>query len=139
MLNHDLLEEIKEYCKINNIPDVETLITKMLKRGFTIERFGDSSTEPEIKIVERIVEKEIFVDKIVTVTDDDRLAEIIEELENKFNDERADISEKHQTEKTSLTSKIIELEETIQKLSKNKPDIYDNPKGFFGSNLLDNK
>lgn len=35
-----LLEEISQYCKVNNIEDVDTFIVKMLKQGFNVERYG---------------------------------------------------------------------------------------------------
>lgn len=149
MLNYDLLEEVKEYCKINNISDVESLITKMLKRGFAIEKFGDTAATPEIKIVEKIiekeviVEKEVFIEKIITITDDNKVTEIIKELEDKFNDDRLNLikemTDKTNEEKTLLISKITELEEKLKLVPKSKPDIYENRMGYFGSNLLDNK
>lgn len=46
MINNKLLKEIEEYCKINDIEDVNALIDKMLRQGFTIEKHG---TEPLIK------------------------------------------------------------------------------------------
>lgn len=39
-----LLKEIEDYCKANNIVDVTNLINKMLKQGFTIEKFGFTPT-----------------------------------------------------------------------------------------------
>jgi len=41
MIREKLLDEIKQYCKLNNIDDVESLINKMLQQGFTIEKFGE--------------------------------------------------------------------------------------------------
>lgn len=35
-----LLKEIEDYCKANNITDISKLVNKMLKQGFTIEKFG---------------------------------------------------------------------------------------------------
>lgn len=40
MINDKLLTEIKQYCKLNDIEDVDALINKMLKQGFTIEKHG---------------------------------------------------------------------------------------------------
>ena len=33
-------QEINDYCKLNNIDDIDSLISKMLKVGFDIEKFG---------------------------------------------------------------------------------------------------
>lgn len=40
MIDNKLLNEIKDYCKLNDISDINHLINKMLKQGFTIEKFG---------------------------------------------------------------------------------------------------
>lgn len=49
MIKETLLKEIQEYCKINNIQDVEGLINKMLQQGFTIEKFGNKPQFSEKK------------------------------------------------------------------------------------------
>jgi len=42
MVKETLLNEIKLYCKANNIVDVEALVNSMLERGFTIEKYGET-------------------------------------------------------------------------------------------------
>lgn len=51
MIKDKLLSEIKQYCELNNIEDVEGLVNKMLKQGFTIEKFGETpiNTKGETK------------------------------------------------------------------------------------------
>jgi hypothetical protein len=39
-LNDDLFEEINEYCKLNNIENVDKFIYKLIKSGFNIG-YGD--------------------------------------------------------------------------------------------------
>lgn len=48
MINNKLLKEIKEYCQLNEIEDIDGLINRMLKQGFTIEKYG-SLPKPSIK------------------------------------------------------------------------------------------
>ena len=55
-VNPELLKEIKNYCELNDIEDVDGLITKMLKKGFTIEKYGLTPTSPVIKKEVKVVE-----------------------------------------------------------------------------------
>jgi pentatricopeptide repeat protein len=79
MIDATLLNEIIQYCELNNIDDVNRLINKMLKRGFTIEKFGDkpfaASQKPKDVIKEEIPDKEESINKY-TITNN---------LENKLN------------------------------------------------------
>lgn len=51
-----LNNEIWEYCRANNITNIDEFIIKLIKQGFTAEKFGST---PIIKTVE--------VDKIIEV------------------------------------------------------------------------
>lgn len=55
----ELLNDIKEYCKVNNIIDMDKYIIKILRQGHLVEKFGSTpfSKEPEVIIKEVIVEK----------------------------------------------------------------------------------
>ena len=55
----ELLEGIKQYCKANNIVDVDKYIVKIIRQGHLIEKFGSTpfNKEPEVIIKEVIVEK----------------------------------------------------------------------------------
>ena len=67
-------EEIVEYCRVNEIPDISKFINKILLQGYTIEKFGVSpykTTEVE-KIVEREVIKEVYI------TDDEEVKKLSE-------------------------------------------------------------
>jgi hypothetical protein len=35
-----LLEEIFQYCKVNDIENVDMFMVRMLKQGFNVERYG---------------------------------------------------------------------------------------------------
>ena len=68
-----LKKEIKDYCVLNNITDIETFMLDAVKQGFNIEKYGnapfDLSKPPEIveKEVEKIVEIIKEVEKIIEV------------------------------------------------------------------------
>ena len=59
-------EEIWDYCRLNDIPNIDDFILKMVSQGFTVEKYGAAPTAKE-RIVEKIVEKivEVKVDKII--------------------------------------------------------------------------
>jgi len=67
-------DEFLQYCKINNIDDIEKLAKETFNRGFAIVKYGETPfgkphTKEVIKEVEKIVEviKEVEVEKIVEV------------------------------------------------------------------------
>jgi len=115
-LPKDLKDEIWEYCRLNDITNVDEFIVKMIKSGFTSDKYGSTPWEKpaEIKEVEKIVEVikevekevikevikevEVVVEKEVFVTDDEANKELqrkltgttqlIEEMTLDFNAER---------------------------------------------------
>jgi hypothetical protein len=101
-LSKELNDEIWEYCRTNNIPNIDGFKLKLLKQGFTVEKFGATPTNIKEKIVEKIVE----VEKEVYITND--------------------------TETESLTIKITDLTAELEKVkaelelekNKKKRDIY---------------
>lgn len=68
----NLYNEIKEYCRLNDISGIDEFIQKMVKQGFNIEKYGTSpfntTKEPEVIEKEVIKEVEKIVEKIVEVT-----------------------------------------------------------------------
>jgi len=57
---YNLKKEIETYCKLNNISDINLFFNKILKQGFSIEKYG-MLTNNEIKkeiIIEPIIEEE---------------------------------------------------------------------------------
>jgi len=67
----ELNNEIWEYCRTNNIPNIEAFMLKMLKQGFTVEKYGATPNE---KIIERVV----------TIDNTDEKNEIIGEFEDQL-------------------------------------------------------
>ena len=56
-LPEKIYDEIKEYCRVNNIDDIEKFIRKIVNQGFTTEKWGviGENKEPKTEIVEKIV------------------------------------------------------------------------------------
>lgn len=132
-ISKELKAEIWDYCRLNDITNINEFMVKLLKQGFTVEKFGATPQTvekvvekivevPVEKIVEKVVEKivEVPVEKEVYLTDDSKLKEMadkIKELESERNKYKKD-SEHFQKEWNDTLQKL----EVEQK--KNKRDIY---------------
>jgi predicted RNase H-like nuclease (RuvC/YqgF family) len=96
-----LKDEIWEYCRLNDISNIEDFIIKMVRQGYTVEKFGATPLGTgEVKEVEKVVEvikevpvektieviKEVPVEKIVEkevyITDDKEVEKLTKELES---------------------------------------------------------
>jgi hypothetical protein len=121
----ELNNEIWDYCRANNITGIDDFIIKLVKQGFTVEKFGATPQTRE-KIVEKIVEKtvEVPIEKIV-----EKIVEVPKLIEN---DEMAEELRTKILETEDLTTKLNQANEKINSLTKeleiekNKPkrDIY---------------
>ena len=128
-LPKELKDEIWEYCRLNDITDLNAFMVRMLRQGYNIEKYGATpfkmgKGEPEIiekeiikevpveviKEVEKIIEKEIVrevpveVEKIVEVIKEVPV-EVIKEVivEKLINDNKKDL-------KTEvIVEKIVEV------------------------------
>jgi thiamine kinase-like enzyme len=118
-ISKKLKDEIWEYCRLNDISNVDEFTINMVQQGFTVEKFGATPFgEGEVKEVEKIIEVpvekivekviEVPVEKIVEkvikkeifITDDDEvkklsnknieLVDIVKELKNKLGDKTKD-------------------------------------------------
>jgi hypothetical protein len=128
-----LKDEIWDYCRLNNITNIDDFTIKLVKQGFTIEKFGATPTTTE-KIVEKIIEVdkiievekivekivEVPVEKEVYVTDDTNIKQFTEEI-TRLEQERDKYKEEsaHWQTERHATLQLLEIEK-----KKNKLDIY---------------
>ena len=121
MIDIELLDEIKEYCDINDL-HLETTLNKALRGGFTTVKFGATpmSSKKENKPVEVIKTVEKVVEKIVKVSDDTKVNELLKDVEylKGETDAMANILLIRDKTIEELTKKLKECEEN------NKKDIY---------------
>ena len=132
-ISKQLKDEIWEYCRANNITNIDEFTMKILRQGFTVEKFGatpqviEKKVEVEVeKIVEKIVEKEVEkiveipVEKEVYITDDSQVKELSEKIKQ--------LEEERDFYKKDVAHFQKELNDTLQKLEveqkKNKRDLY---------------
>jgi hypothetical protein len=62
----NIKNDINQYCKLNNIENVDSFILKVLKNGFDIEKYG-LLNDVTPKIIEKEVEKIVYQDVIKEV------------------------------------------------------------------------
>lgn len=122
MIISDILKkEINEYCRVNNITNIEDFKIKLIKQGFTVEKFGATPTP---RIVERIVEvpKEKIVEKIVEKIIEVPVKVDNEELSEKYHKLLADYKIL-QDENIQLKNEVLDKTKMLE-AEKNKKDIY---------------
>lgn len=104
-ISEELETDIKLYCKLNNIIDVDEYVNKILKQGHIIEKYGSS---PVIK--EKVIESS--VNPINT------------ELSKDLNEYVA-LNEKLKTELTDALNLSEKLNKELEtEKNKNKKDLY---------------
>ena len=101
-LNKQNQKDLTDYCKLNNIEDVDKFFQKCFKRGYDIERYGLISNNTE-KIIE-YVEKEIPIEVIKYV---DKIVEIIKEVP---------VEQKIFSTNEVIVEKIVEVPIEVEKI-----------------------
>lgn len=70
-LDKKLHDEIKEYCKLNNLKMIQ-FINDLLKKAFLIEKYGDAPFKRELPIIEskqKIEEETKNINDVVNTTE----------------------------------------------------------------------
>jgi hypothetical protein len=76
------LKSVQEYCKLNNIEDVDKFITKCYIEGFNIKKYGLIGDDKEPNVIEKEIIKEVPVEVIKEVVKYvETPVEIIKEIE----------------------------------------------------------
>jgi hypothetical protein len=122
-----LKDEIWEYCRLNDITDIDAFILKSTQQGFNIEKYGTTpfkiGGEPEV------IEKEVV--KVITATTEVEIIkeipieiEVIKEVEKIVEVTVTDneLIDKLGIEKEHLNTKINELGKKIEGLEKTLED-----------------
>jgi len=127
-LPKQIKDEIWEYCRVNNISNVDEFTIKMVQQGFTSEKFGatpwDKPAEIIEKEVEKIVEKEVIkevpveVEKIVE-------KEVIKEVPVEVIKEVEVIREIKVTDNDETNKLLSELESVKNDERIHKKSVYD--------------
>ena len=114
----ELKEDVIEFCKLNNIEEIDSLLLSCLKGGFAIEKYGVTPVKPGI--IEKEVEKE--VEKIIEVMVEVPVEKIVEaekivEVEKIVEDKEKTITENLTTKSNqNLAKKELEIKELKKKI-----------------------
>lgn len=141
-LPQDIKDEIWNYCRLNNITNMDQFIINMLKQGFNVEKYGTSPIMPQViekeieKIIEKVVEVpvekiverviEVPVEKIVekVITDDSQVKELLVKIETLEGELKTEKDKTSGSELGKLYQKIQRLEDLLEiEKNRNKPKI----------------
>ena len=89
----EIFEDVQKFCQLNKIDDMEKFLSKCLKKGIDIEKYGFlGDSEQEVKIVEIEVIKEKRVEIPVEVIKEvEKIVEIpLEIIKERYNEENDD-------------------------------------------------
>jgi phenylalanyl-tRNA synthetase alpha subunit len=120
----NLKDEIWEYCRLNDISNIDEFIVKMIRQGYTSEKFGATPVGyGSVKEVEKVVEviKEVPVEKLVEVIREVPVEKIVTKIEYVSDKSgETELIEKLNTleeENKKFSTKLSESEEEIRKFS----------------------
>jgi hypothetical protein len=108
-LTNGQVSSVNEYCKLNNIEDVDKFISKCFVNGFNTTKYGLLGDDREPNVVEKEVTIEVPVE-VIKYVDREIIVEVIKEVPvpniGKIGDE------------PEPNDKVKLLQETLQKLRK---------------------
>tara|TARA_R110002020_G_scaffold113236_7_gene260347 strand:- start:16046 stop:16639 length:594 start_codon:yes stop_codon:yes gene_type:complete len=132
-------DEIWEYCRLNNISDIDTFMLKTLQQGFNIEKYGTTPFKIGGKELE-VIEKEVI--KVITATTEVEIVrevpveiEVIKEVEKIVEVTVTDneLIDKLNKEKDDLGGEIIKLENSLEKERKKVDELSNSDAGVINS------
>lgn len=132
-------DEIWEYCRLNNISDIDTFMLKTLQQGFNIEKYGTTPFKIGGKELE-VIEKEVI--KVITATTEVEIVrevpveiEVIKEVEKIVEVTVTDneLIDKLNKEKDDLGGEIIKLENSLEKERKKVDELSNSDAGIINS------
>ena len=88
----NIKEEFEQYCKLNEIKEINDLAFRCFISGFNIEKYGPTPMGHK-EVIEKVIEVEKIIEKIVEkeipITDDSKIQEFlteIQELKDQYKD-----------------------------------------------------
>jgi phosphomevalonate kinase len=88
----NIKEEFEQYCKLNEIKEINDLAFRCFISGFNIEKYGPTPMGQK-EVIEKVIEVEKIIEKIVEkeipITDDSKTQEFlteIQKLKNQYKD-----------------------------------------------------
>ena len=89
----NIKEEFEQYCKLNEIKEIDNLAFRCFISGFNIEKYGPTPMGHK-EVIEKVIEVEKIIEKIVEkeipITDDSKMQEFLTEIQ-KLKDQYKDL------------------------------------------------
>ena len=80
----NVTEEFEQYCKLNEIKEIDDLAFRCFISGFNIEKYGPTPMGHK-EVIEKVIEVEKIIEKIVEkeipITDDSKIQEFLTEIQ----------------------------------------------------------
>lgn len=112
-----LQDEIWDYCRANKITNIDDFTIKLIKQGFTIEKFGATPN-----VVEKIIEKVVEIEKIVEV---EKIIEVpIAMVDTEISESLKNYIELYKVTEEKLKEALAENLILKEENNKKKKDIY---------------
>jgi hypothetical protein len=121
----ELSDSIWDYCRTNDITNIDEFKLRLLKQGFTVEKFGATPVQKTVE-VEKIIEKivEVPVEKIIEKIIEVPVTMVDDELTNNLK-KYIKLYEEAKSELENNLTIIDNLKKEIEVLkNKNKKDLY---------------
>lgn len=117
MIETKLHNEIKEYCKLNNLK-VNIFINELLKKAFMREKYGETPFNVKPKISTELNVPELSPPYNAPITANTQVSEMFSENEVVCNIENLDVGVSSQTENTIINEITTEKIQTKTKKRK---------------------
>lgn len=123
-----LKDEIWDFCRVNNITDIDGFMVEMLERGFNIEKYGEKPIGDE--------EAEQKEEKVEEVQETEENNEEVEKIKKQLEEVKKELEEAKKENPPKEEEKKKEDEDDDLYGDENK---IIQKRGTYGSNLMDNR
>lgn len=120
LLPKNIKDDIWNYCRANNITNMDKFIVDMVIQGLNIEKYGTSPITPQV--IEKEVIKEIEVEKIVEVPVEKIVEKVVEVPVEKIIEKTIEVPVEKIVEKEVYITNNEEVENLTKDITKLKED-----------------
>jgi len=137
LLPKNIKDDIWNYCRVNNITNMDKFIADMVIQGLNIEKYGNSPIVPQV--IEKEVIKEVEVEKIVEVPVEKIVEKVVEVPVEKIVEKTIEVPVEKIVEKEVYITNNEEVEKLTLNTTKLKEDnkkLSDKVEKLFKANEL---
>jgi len=120
LLPKNIKDDIWNYCRVNNITNMDKFIVDMVIQGLNIEKYGNSPIVPQV--IEKEVIKEVEIEKIVEVPVEKIVEKVVEVPVEKIVEKTIEVPVEKIVEKEVYITNNEEVEKLTLDITKLKED-----------------